>query len=131
MATACMAYAADISDRGAGRSVRLAVQGASLAIGGTLGEFLGSILYRRVGPMGNGIGFTACSILTVLYIAVFLRESVGDVEVEGRVRGLFKFESVKRMWEALWREREGASRRLLHMYIVALTLTIVAGGWCC
>lgn len=129
LTTACRAYAADVSDRGAARSIHMGMLQVSVYIGSGLGSSLGSFLYSRTGAAGPFIAYLFCSLFNILYISLRIKESVkgasSEAPVAQRLRALFDLNSLARIWRALSRKREGSRRRLLLIYVGAFTCDVI------
>lgn len=121
--TACMSYAADVTDKGATRTIRIAMLEVSMSIGFGVGSVISAALYRYVGPAANFLGYLLCSIFNVLYISYRVKETRKAppmTTIKHRLKALVDIDSLRRIYAVVMRKRDDNRQRQLHVWLAAL-----------
>lgn len=123
----CFSFLADITmESSSSRTLRMAIAESMIFVGGMVGFLLGGFLTQEVGLVAAFGAYTACHVLAILYILLWLRDPkpinstlrILSTENDGQESGVVILKYARRSFRAVFKRRPGQDRLKLHLLIL-------------
>ncbi|CAH1248785.1 SLC46A3 [Branchiostoma lanceolatum] len=134
---ATYSYVSDITD-GSSRTWRIGILDTMSSLGAAVGGAVSGIILDKAGNLPVFILYVVLNATTIVYILLWLKESVQtnesniqkseDRTLRSKTKGLLNIENVKSWGRAIVRSREGNGRLHVILLLLAFTVTIFLSG---
>ncbi|KAK3563293.1 hypothetical protein QTP86_021160 [Hemibagrus guttatus] len=120
-------FLADITmDSSSSRTLRMAIAESMIFVGGMVGFLLGGFLTQEVGLVAAFGAYTACHVLAILYILLWLRDpkpinstlSILSTGNDGQESRAVILKYARMSFRAMFKRRPGQDRLKLHLLIL-------------
>ncbi|KAG7328255.1 hypothetical protein KOW79_008199 [Hemibagrus wyckioides] len=120
-------FLADITmESSSSRTLRMAIAESMIFVGGMVGFLLGGFLTQEFGLVAAFGAYTACHVLAILYILLWLRDpkpinstlSILSTENDGQESGAVILKYARMSFRAVFKRRPGQDRLKLHLLIL-------------